>query len=228
MAMRYFPIQMAAYGRSESLAAKCPDSDLSGAFYGAPAGDPGTDAPTLPEEFESVTLVDTDDNEIGSCGKLAAHRDGRLHRAFSILISNRNGELLLQRRAAGKYHFAKRWSNSCCGHPRPGEPTIAAAGRRLGEEFGFTVPLKTIGTLQYRVEDSISGLIENEYLHVLHGRFSGEPRPHPDEIGAYRWMQPGGICRSLARRPDWFTPWFALLVDKYLTESDSYGWQGKS
>jgi len=84
------------------------------------------------DELETVTLVDAENNAIGSCGKIAAHRSGKMHRAFSILISNSDGELLLQRRATRKYHFARRWSNTCCGHPRPGESTMAAAERRLG------------------------------------------------------------------------------------------------
>jgi isopentenyl-diphosphate delta-isomerase type 1 len=128
---------------------------------------------------------------------LPAHRDGKLHRAFSILVSNSNGELLLQRRAGGKYHFASLWSNTCCGHPRPGEDTPAAAERRLWEEFGFTVALQKPDAFQYRAEDRNSGLIEHEYLHVLHGRFNGEPRPNPDEIGAYRWIAPSCISRVI-------------------------------
>ena len=169
----------------------------------------------IPDAFETVILVDTDDNEIGSSGKLPAHRDGKLHRAFSILITNREGELLLQRRAGGKYHFASLWSNTCCGHPRPGESTCTAAERRLQEEFGFTVALKKLFAFQYRAEDANSELIENEYLHVLHGYFDGEPSPNPDEIGAYRWMRPGNIQRTLISRPDWFTPWFVELADMH-------------
>ena len=84
----------------------------------------GTGSLLRPDALESVILVDTDDNEIGFCGKLPAHRNGKLHRAFSILISNNRGELLLQRRAGGKYHFASLWSNTCCGHPRPGEAPV--------------------------------------------------------------------------------------------------------
>jgi isopentenyl-diphosphate delta-isomerase len=208
--------------RADALTRERFESRPAGKFCVSGENESEKGSPAIPEELEVVTLVDTDDNETGSYGKLAAHRDGKLHRAFSILISNRSGEILLQRRAAGKYHFAERWSNSCCGHPRPGEATTDAAQRRLGEEFGFTVSLETIGTLQYCEEDPVTGLIENEYLHVLHGRFSGEPRPHPEEIGAYRWMQPRKIRRSLHRRPDWFTPWFALLADNYVTESDNY------
>jgi len=164
------------------------------------------------DDQESVILVDAGNNLIGSCGKLAAHREGKLHRAFSILITNRDGELLLQRRAMHKYHFANRWSNACCGHPRPGEPTVGAARRRLMEELGFSVPLTQIAELSYRAEDEVSGMVEHEYLHVFHGQYSGEPRPDPDEVGAWGWMPPGRVQRELAARPGWFTPWFAFLV----------------
>ena len=157
-------------------------------------------------------LVDDENNIIGKCGKIAAHREGKLHRAFSILITNPDGELLLQRRAACKYHFANLWSNTCCGHPRPGEQTLSAAGRRLREELGFSVPLEQIDEFQYRAEDPSSGLIEHEHLHVFRGSYAGEPCPNPDEVGAYRWMLPNRVQRSLARFPDMFTPWFALLA----------------
>jgi len=164
------------------------------------------------DDLESVILVDAENNVVGSCGKLATHREGKLHRAFSILITNPDGELLLQRRAAQKYHFASRWSNACCGHPRPGESTPAAAHRRLREEFGFTVPLTQVAELSYYAEDEVSGLIEHEYLHVFHGLYAGEPSPNPHEIGAYRWMLSDRIRRGLATRPGWFTPWFPLLA----------------
>lgn len=167
--------------------------------------------PFTATELESVTLVDAEDNVVGSCGKIAAHRSGKLHRAFSILISNLNGELLLQRRAAHKYHFAGRWSNACCGHPRPGEQVLSAAHRRLEEELGFVVPLVKVAELRYRSVDPASGLIEHEYLHVLRGRYADEPCPNPDEVGAFRWMSRNGVQRGLAQRPDIFTPWFALF-----------------
>jgi len=128
------------------------------------------------------------------------------------LITNPAGAFLLQRRAAPKYHFANRWSNACCGHPRPGESTPAAARRRLTEELGFSVPLIQIAAFRYRARDAVSGLVEHEYLHVFQGRYTGEPDPNPDEIGACRWMLPARIRRGLAARPDWFTPWFAHLT----------------
>ena len=164
------------------------------------------------DEVELVTLVDADDQTLGPCGKIEAHRAGKLHRAFSILIANPGGELLLQRRASGKYHFAGRWSNACCGHPRPGEETLAAARRRLAEELGVVVPLDRVAELRYQAVDPASGLIENEYLHVLWGKCVGEPRPNPNEVGAVRWMCPNAVRRALARRPEHFTPWFRMLV----------------
>lgn len=169
------------------------------------------------DERESVTLVDADNNVVGSCSKIAAHREGRLHRAFSILITNRDGELLLQRRAARKYHFANRWSNACCGHPRPGEMTCEAAHRRLEEELGFTVPLTQVGEFTYFAEDAASGLIEHEYLHVFQGVYGGDPHPDPNEVGAWRWMVPERVRRGLSARPDWFTPWFAILAENRAT-----------
>jgi isopentenyl-diphosphate delta-isomerase len=174
------------------------------------------------DELETVTLVDAEDNVIGPCGKIAAHENGQLHRAFSILITNPAGELLLQRRAACKYHFAGRWSNTCCGHPRPGEETLDAAPRRLREEFGFSVPLEEIEELQYRTVDPNSGLIEHEYLHVFQGHYAGTPCPNQDEVGEYRWMLPSRVLLSLSRFPDTFTPWFALLADT-LISSDGIG-----
>ncbi len=165
---------------------------------------------------EQVILVDERDQAIGIGGKLEAHRLGQLHRAFSILIFNRRGELLLQRRAAVKYHFGCLWSNTCCGHPRPGEPTEDAARRRLDEEFGLQVGLRERMRLIYRAEDPASGLIEHEYLHVFQGLCADPPRPDPAEIGAWRMLAPTQIQRALRLHPEWFTPWFRLLADRLL------------
>ena len=168
------------------------------------------------DTLESVILVDTRDREQGSAGKLEAHRAGLLHRAFSILVFDARQRLLLQQRADAKYHFAGYWSNSCCGHPRPGEATPDAAGRRLHEEFGIRVALSERAQLVYRAEDAGSGLVEHEYLHIFHGIHAGDPAPDPSEIGAWRWMTIPAIRRAIAMHPDWFTPWFRLLVERHL------------
>jgi isopentenyl-diphosphate delta-isomerase len=164
------------------------------------------------DEDERVILVDADDAAIGTAGKLEAHERGELHRAFSVFIVNTGNELLLQRRAEEKYHGGGLWSNSCCGHPRPGEGTAAAARRRLGEEMGIDCPLERVFSFTYRAEMA-GGLTEHEIDHVFVGRYDGEPRPDPREVGAWEWVSPERIRRDLAANPGAYTPWFerALL-----------------
>ncbi|QIK38680.1 isopentenyl-diphosphate Delta-isomerase [Caldichromatium japonicum] len=168
------------------------------------------------DALEQVILVDEQDRPLSIAGKLEAHRLGQLHRAFSILIFNQHDELLLQQRARVKYHFGCLWSNTCCGHPRPDEPIEAAARRRLHEEFGIRAELNEQIEFVYRTEDPASGLIEHEYLHVFHGRCTVSPRPDPVEIGAWRWLAVPRVRRAVGLHPDWFTPWFRLLVERVL------------
>lgn len=168
------------------------------------------------DALERVILVDAEDVPQGVGDKLDVHRLGQLHRAFSIFIFNTKGELLLQRRAAHKYHFAGYWSNSCCGHPRPGEATAKAALRRLGEELGFHAPLSEQMQLVYEARDPLSGLIEHEYLHVFRGHHVDDPRPDPLEVGAWRWTPVGAVRRCLRRSPNLFTPWFQLIAGQVL------------
>lgn len=169
---------------------------------------------SMRDREEQVILVDDCDQECGSGGKLDVHRHGLLHRAFSIFIFDHDERLLLQRRADGKYHFARLWSNTCCGHPRPGELTASAALRRLEEEMGFVTPLGEYAQITYRAPDPVSGLVEHEYLHIFRGVFAGVPRPNPDEVSAWRWMSLSRVGQCLREGPQSFTPWFALLFQK--------------
>ena len=173
------------------------------------------------DALERVIVVDDLNRVLGEGDKLDVHRRGQLHRAFSIFIFNANGDLLLQRRADTKYHFAGQWSNSCCGHPRPDEPTAGAALRRLGEELGFHAPLTEQMQLTYRAADPLSGLIEHEYLHVFRGRFVGEPRPDPAEVGAWRWISVGAVRRAVRVSPGLFTPWFRLIAERVFEETSA-------
>ena len=101
---------------------------------------------------EKVILVDKNDNQVGLMPKMEAHLKGELHRAFSVIIFNSEGKILLQKRASTKYHTPNLWSNTCCSHQRDGEDNISAGKRRLNEEMGFVVELYDFDSFIYRVE----------------------------------------------------------------------------
>src|SRR5689334_14921661 len=124
--------------------------------------------------MEYVILVDASDNELGTMDKMEAHRKGVLHRAFSILLFNSKGEILLQKRSSLKYHSAGLWTNTCCSHPKPNEPMTTAAQRRLSEEMGINASLEFLYKFQYQVQLD-NGLIEHELDHVYIGLFNDEP-----------------------------------------------------
>jgi len=163
-----------------------------------------------PEPFvEHVVLVDESDRAIGTAEKLSAHRDGgRLHRAFSVFLFDAFGRMLLQQRAAAKYHFPLLWTNACCGHPRPGEIVVEAARRRVREELGIDVALHAAFSFVYTAEDQSSGLTEREFDHVLLGRLEREPAPSPEEVAALEWAEPDALRKDVEARPERYTPWF--------------------
>ena len=166
---------------------------------------------------DHVVLVDESDRDLGVAEKLTAHqRGGALHRAFSVFIFNAAGEMLIQRRAAGKYHFGGLWTNACCSHPRSGKDVAAEARIRLKQEFGIDVPLEKRFSFVYRAEDPTTGLTEHEFDHVLTGRFEGTPEPDSDEIGEWRWVEPGELLADVERYPERYTPWFKLVLQKVL------------
>jgi isopentenyl-diphosphate delta-isomerase len=161
---------------------------------------------------EDVVLVDREDREIGIAEKLETHRRGDLHRAFSVLIWDSAGRLLLQRRQIDKYHSGGLWTNSCCGHPRPGERSDDAAMRRLGEEMGIACALTPIGTFTYRAELG-DGLIEHELVHLFRGIYDGAVAPNPTECDGFSWSTPETIRRQIASVPQSFTAWFRKYVE---------------
>lgn len=162
-------------------------------------------------------LVDQEGNERGTMEKLEAHRRGELHRAFSIFVFNAQGELLLQRRALDKYHSGGLWSNTCCSHPRPGEPLSAAVQRRLVEEMGFQCPLSHRFSFIYRI-DFHNGLSEHEYDHVFLGHYEGDPNPNPQEVAAWCWMAPAALQRAIAAEPARYTYWLRQSLERVLAE----------
>ncbi len=166
----------------------------------------------------SVILVNEQDEVQGTMEKLRAHREGALHRAFSVFLFNGSGELLLHQRASTKYHSPGAWTNTCCSHPMPGEATIDAAHRRLREELGMDCALEHAFTFVYRA-DVGNDLIEHELDHVFVGRYDGPLHPDPDEIAAVRWITAEELGYALENEPELFTPWLAICWHRVLVHS---------
>jgi isopentenyl-diphosphate Delta-isomerase len=168
-----------------------------------------------------VILVNENDEEIGFMDKLEAHRQAKLHRAFSVFVFNDNGEMLLQQRAAEKYHSGGLWTNACCSHPAPGEATAAAAARRLQEEMGFSTPLSKIFDFTYRAEFD-NGLVEHEYDHVFLGIYSGGIQPDPAEVQDHCYKTLDELKESIEQDPGAFTAWFHIalpLLEQWLLKN---------
>ena len=161
---------------------------------------------------EQLILVDAHDRELGAGEKLEVHLAGALHRAFSVFVFDRRGRLLMQKRAREKYHSAGLWSNTACGHPRPGEVTRAAARRRLREEMGFDCELREAFEFLYRAELD-GALVEHEYDHVFVGTHEGDPAPDPSEVEEWRWVGMDDLRRDLREEPQRYSPWLRLVVE---------------
>ena len=165
---------------------------------------------------EQVILVDAMDQPVGSALKSLVHRTpGHRHRAFSVVLTDGRGHVLLQQRAATKYHFAGLWANACCGHPRPGEHTADAAERRLHEELGLHLKLTPIASFTYQAADPVSGLVEHEIDHVLVGKITQTPTPNPLEVQALEWIAPEQLTRQLDADDTRFAPWVAAVWQIY-------------
>lgn len=158
-------------------------------------------------------MVDENDTEVGTAEKMEAHRGGKLHRSFSIFVLNSRGELLLQQRAKTKYHSGGLWSNTCCSHPRPGEGAADAAHRRLREEMGFDTELREAFTFVYEAQLD-NELCEHEFDHVFIGTFDGEPKPNPEEVGDWKFVDVGELQRDIKEHPDTYTFWFRASFDR--------------
>ena len=156
--------------------------------------------------MEKVILVDKKDNAIGEEEKLEAHKKGLLHRCFSIFIFNSNGELMLQKRAGGKYHSGGLWSNTCCSHPAPGEATADAARRRLIDEMGIDTELKEIHTFMYKTKLD-NGFTEYEYDHVFFGKYSKDPILNKNEAEDWKWASTKWLAKDLKNNSEKYTYW---------------------
>ena len=166
------------------------------------------------EEF--VVLVDQDDQKLGLMEKQQAHVAGLLHRAFSVFVFNSKGELMIQQRAASKYHSPTLWTNTCCSHPRDNETYKQAAHRRLEEEMGFDCELEYKFNFIYKAHLE-NDLIEHELDHVFIGTFDDEPKLNPDEVMAYRWVELDDLKKDMEKNPQNYTAWFKIIFEHYVS-----------
>jgi isopentenyl-diphosphate delta-isomerase len=166
-----------------------------------------------------VELVDDAGIAVGSCSVAEAHTaPGRRHRAFSVVLNDGAGRVLLQQRAAGKTRFPNRWSNTCCGHQEPGQDTAEAALARLIDELGITpgqlTPLAEAGAFHYHATDPGTGRVEDEWDHVLVATLAaGVPAPAAAEVSDCRWTDTAVLRAALRADPDGYTPWLTRVLD---------------
>jgi isopentenyl-diphosphate delta-isomerase len=162
---------------------------------------------------DQLILVDEQDQPVGTCEKMEAHRQGLLHRAFSVFIFDAQGRMLLQQRALSKYHSGGLWTNACCSHPFPEEDNLAAASRRLQEELGFTTSLRKVFDFYYKAEFD-NGLTEHEFDHVFVGQYEGALEVNPQEVMDYCFLSLDEIENQLTTRPDRYTEWFKIAFPR--------------
>jgi len=164
------------------------------------------------EKKSYLILVDKNGKEIRKGEKLKVHQEGKLHRAFSIFIFNKKGELLLQKRAKSKYHSSGLWSNTCCSHPRPGFDIKEEAKRRLKEEMGIETDLKEIFSFIYKAK--VGELIEHEFDYVFIGNFDGQPKPNKKEVDDWKWLNKKDLEKEIKANPEKYTPWLKIIFNK--------------
>ncbi len=170
---------------------------------------------------EQVILVNEQDEPVGTMGKQEAHEKALLHRAFSVFILNDKNEIMLQQRAAEKYHSPLLWANTCCSHQRVGETNIQAGKRRLNEEMGFEVALKEVFHFIYKAPFD-NGLTEHEFDHVMVGYYNEDPIINPEEVEAWKWMEIEAIKKDMEVNPQMYTAWFKIIFAEFYPHIEAH------
>ena len=161
-----------------------------------------------------LILVDENDKQMGTMGKMEVHRKGLLHRAFSVFIINEKNELLLQQRALSKYHSPSLWTNTCCSHQHEGETSTQAAKRRLNQEMGIKTSLEFLFSFIYKAEFE-NGLIEHEFDHVIFGKSNHDPKVDKNEAESWKWVSVDLILKDIAINQDKYTVWFRIIFQRF-------------
>lgn len=163
---------------------------------------------------EQVVLISENDEVLGLMEKMQAHENGILHRAFSVFLFNDKGEMLLQKRAAEKYHSPNQWTNACCSHPRSGETYLEAANRRLKEELGIETELTPKFHFIYKA-DVGGNLWEHELDHVFIGNYQQDFNLNKEEVAEVRYISMEDLDREIKENPENFTEWFKIILEEY-------------
>lgn len=156
------------------------------------------------------------DGRLVPLDKLEVHRRGLRHPAVSVFVRE-GSRILLQRRAAGKYHTPGLWTNTCCTHPHWGEAAADCATRRLREELGITgLDLRPVGEVEYRASVG-GGLTEHELVHIFVADAPGNlaTAPDPAEVAALRWDSIDALQADLVAHPGRYTPWLRIYLAEH-------------
>jgi len=165
---------------------------------------------------DKLIWVDLFDNEIGSGDKLETHVKNQLHRAFSLFIVY-DGQMLIQRRALGKYHSGGLWANACCSHPRYGEELPDAVQKRMEEELGIPKgSCKPEELFAFNYFSQYDGLSEYEIDHVFLTDYHEEINPDPDEIMELRWVSLEDLQKEMEDAPEAFSTWFLIAAPRVM------------
>lgn len=168
--------------------------------------------------MDHVILVDEQDEALGLHDKVGAHLgSGLLHRAFTTMVFNPDGQLLVAQRAAAKMLWPLWWDSTCASHPRDGETYESAGERRLTEELGFSCSLRLADKFTYHVPFEDVGS-EHEVCATLLGVHDGDVGPDPDEVADWDWVDVAGVVRGFAERPGRYTPWFIMAMERLLAD----------
>lgn len=168
----------------------------------------------MQKKSQLIALIDTQDNVIDYAEKQFVHEEGLLHRAFSIIVFNTKGEILLHQRANTKYHTPGLWTNTCCSHLLEGRSMEECVHERLQLEMGFDCELTFQFPFTYKIKFD-NGLTEYETDHVYFGKWEGDPNPDIEEVMAYKWIKPEELLKDLKSNPDKYTYWFKHILNNF-------------
>ena len=164
---------------------------------------------------EQVVLISENDEVLGLMDKMQAHENGLLHRAFSVFLFNEKGEVLLQKRAAEKYHSPNQWTNAVCSHPRDGETYLEGAQRRLKEELGIEA-MELSPKFHFIYKADVGGnLWEHELDHVFTGNYDGNFSLNEEEVSEIRYITMEALDQEMESNPENFTEWFKIILGEY-------------